>query len=186
MKWSLHLYWLKELILEDLIITVKKGKIPCKNPNWQSMLWLIEQFCYQERRVTKNGQGVGEIEQIKWRTLVRKKITGFISLPRLKPFFFISSNLLFFAVPRQLKWNYGVTKIGWTCRIYFCMVSAHGTAYLQWAWVHRLIRSTNSSVKAVGSIGSVSRQSTTESLSWQGLWMRFLFLLALLTSDERK
>lgn len=178
MKWSLHLYWLKELILEDLIITVKKGNIPCKNPNWHSILWIIEQFCYQERRVTKNGQGVGEIEQIK------RSQASLHSL--VSNLFFISSNLLFFAVPRQLKWNYGVTKIGWTCRIYFCMVSAHGTAYLQWAWVHRLIRSTNSSVKAVGSIGSVSRQSTTESLSWQGLWMRFLFLLALLTSDERK
>ena len=46
--------------------------------------------------------------------------------PSLKPFF-IFSNLPFFAVPRQLKCNYGVTKIGLTCRIYFCMVSAHGT-----------------------------------------------------------
>lgn len=58
--------------------------------------------------------------------------------------------------------------------------------YLQWAWVQSFIRSTNSSVRAVGSMGSVSRQSTTESLSWQGLWIRFLFLLALLTSVEQQ
>ena len=58
MIWSLHLYWLKELILEDLKIIVKERKFHVKTPNWHSMLWFIEAFCYQERRVTKTGQGV--------------------------------------------------------------------------------------------------------------------------------
>ena len=57
--------------------------------------------------------------------------------------------------------------------------------YLQWAWFQSFIRSSNSSVSAVGTIGSVNLQSATESLSWQGLWIRFLWL-AWLTSVENK
>lgn len=57
--------------------------------------------------------------------------------------------------------------------------------YSQWAWFQSFIRSPNSSGSKSGTIGSVSRQSATASLSWHGLWIRFL-LLALLTSVKYK
>ena len=57
--------------------------------------------------------------------------------------------------------------------------------YSQWAWFQSFIRSPNSSGSKSGTIGSVSRQSATASLSWHGLWIRFL-LLARLTSVKCK
>ena len=57
--------------------------------------------------------------------------------------------------------------------------------YSQWAWFQSFIRSPNSSGSKSGTIGSVSRQSATASLSWHGLWIRFL-LLAWLTSVKYK
>ena len=57
--------------------------------------------------------------------------------------------------------------------------------YSQWAWFQSFIRSPNSSGSKSGTIGSVSRQSATASLSWHGLWIRFL-LLARLTSVKYK
>lgn len=146
--------------------------------------------CYLERGVEAHkklnlkppyARGLGRSSKWNDGLLFRKRLqTLFHSLvSNLKAFLFLP--LAFFS-------NASSTSVQLQCDS-IPILHLHGFCtwvYLQWAWVQSFIRSTNSSVRAVGSMGSVSRQSTTESLSWQGLWIRFLFLLALLTSVEQQ